>query len=193
MTQRRFVVLDRDGTIIVERGYLSSPDQVELLPGAVAGLRAMGEMGLGLVVVTNQSAVGRGFFDMPRLEKIHGRLRELLAADGVELDGIYVCPHTPKDGCNCRKPLPGLLFQASRELEFDPARALVIGDKPCDIELGRGCGATTVLVCTGYGAEHKTARTVMPDYFADDLMEVAEIIPRWLAAGTSSKRLSEKL
>ena len=78
LRKRRFVALDRDGTIIVERQYLSSPDQVELLPGAGAGLRAMREMGLGLVMVTNQSAVGRGYFDMARLEEIHGRLRELL-------------------------------------------------------------------------------------------------------------------
>ncbi|MEI8372882.1 MAG: HAD family hydrolase [Planctomycetota bacterium] len=188
MTQRRFVVLDRDGTIIVERQYLSSPDQVGLLPGAGAGLRAMRDLGLGLVIVTNQSAVGRGFFDMARLEEIHGRLRELLLIDGVELDGIYVCPHTPEDGCDCRKPLPGLLIQASRELGFDPAHALVIGDKPCDIELGQAVGATTLLVRTGYGAEHEAARSVMPDYVAEDLVEAAKFVPRWIASGTSGCR-----
>ena len=176
MARRNFVALDRDGTIIVERGYLSSPDQVELLPGAGAGLRAMRGLGLGLVIVTNQSAVGRGYFDLARLEEIHGRLRELLLAVGVELDGIYVCPHTPADGCSCRKPLPGLLLQASRELGFDPAGAFVIGDKPCDIELGRGVGATTILVRTGYGAEHEAAGTVAPDHVADDLVAAAEFI-----------------
>ena len=88
MSRRRFVALDRDGTIIVERHYLSSPDQVELLSGAGAGLRAMCALGLGLIIVTNQSAVGRGEFDMARLEEIHGRLRELLAAEDVTIDGI---------------------------------------------------------------------------------------------------------
>ena len=184
MTQRRFVALDRDGTIIVERQYLFSPDQVELLPGAGAGLRAMRDLGLGLVIVTNQSAVGLGFFDMARLEEIHGRLRELLLIDGVELDGIYVCPHTPEDGCDCRKPLPRLLIQASRELGFDLAHALVIGDKPCDIELGQAVGATTLLVRTGYGAEHEAARSVMPDYVADDLMAAAGFVKRWNVTGT---------
>ena len=185
LEKHSFVALDRDGTIIVERQYLSSPDQVELLPGTGAGLRAMRELGLGLVLVTNQSAVGRGYFDMARLEEVHGRLRELLLAEGVELDGIYVCPHTPEDGCDCRKPLPGLLLRASQELGFDPARAFVIGDKPCDIELGRGLGATTILVRTGYGAEHEAARAVMPHYVADDLLQAAGFLRRWIAADTS--------
>ncbi len=185
LRKRRFVALDRDGTIIVERQYLSSPAQVELLPGAAAGLRAMREMGLGLVIVTNQSAVGRGYFDMARLEEIHDRMRELFLAEGVEFEGIYVCPHTPQDGCDCRKPLPGLLLRASRELGFDPACALVIGDKPCDIELGRGLGATTILVRTGYGAEHEAAGTARADYVADDLVEAAEIVRRRNATGIS--------
>ena len=173
MTPRRFVALDRDGTIIVERQYLSFPDQVELLPGAAEGLRAMREMGLGLVMVTNQSAVGRGYFDMARLEEIHGRLRELLLAEGVEFQGIYVCPHTPDDRCDCRKPLPGLLLRASRELGFDPADAIVIGDKPCDIGLGQTVGAKTILVRTGYGAEHEAAGRIAADYFVDDLLAAA--------------------
>jgi D-glycero-D-manno-heptose 1,7-bisphosphate phosphatase len=197
MTRLRFVALDRDGTIIVERQYLSSPEQVELLPGAAPGLRAMREMGLGLVVVTNQSAVGRGYFDMARLEEIHERLRQLLRAEGVELAGIYVCPHAPQDRCACRKPLPGLLLQAARELGFDPAAAVVIGDKPCDIELGRGLGASTILVRTGYGAGHEAAmvrggsgaaqaaaREVMPDHVADDLLDAAALIQQRMAAET---------
>jgi len=180
---RRFVALDRDGTIIVERDYLSSPEQVELLPGAGAGLRAMRDLGLGLLIVTNQSAVGRGYFDLARLEEIHGRLRELLVAEGVELAGIYICPHTPEMACACRKPLPGLLLQASRELGFDPARALVIGDKPCDIALGQAVGAATILVRTGYGAEHETARSATPDHVADNLAAAAEFVQRWMATG----------
>ena len=177
-SQRRFVVLDRDGTINFERDYLSSPDQVELLPHACEGLRAMRALGLGLVVVTNQSAVGRGYFDLARLEEIHARLRELLAREGVELDGIFVCPHTPSDGCECRKPLPGLLQRAAAELGFSPRECFVIGDKPCDIDLGKAVGATTVLVRTGYGAEHETAGTAAADFVADDLRAAAQWIGR---------------
>ena len=173
-----FVALDRDGTIVVDCQYLSSPDQVCLLPNAAAGLRAIRAMGLGLVIVTNQSAVGRGFFDMACVEQVHARLRELLRAEDVELDGIYTCPHTPDNGCDCRKPRPGLLLRASRELGFDPANSFVIGDKPCDIDLGNGVGATTILVRTGYGAEHEAAGTTSPHFVADDLLDAAEYIRR---------------
>ena len=176
MARRRFVALDRDGTIIVERGYLSAPEQVELLPGAAQGLGTMRTLGLGLVIVTNQSAVGRGYFDRGRLEEIHARLRELLAAEGVTMDGIYVCPHTPEDGCRCRKPLPGLLEQAARDLGFEARKGFVIGDKPCDIEMGQAVGATTLLVRTGYGAEHAAAGTVAADYVVNDLVEAAAIL-----------------
>jgi D-glycero-D-manno-heptose 1,7-bisphosphate phosphatase len=184
LRKQRFVALDRDGTIVVERQYLSAPDQLELLPGAAAGLRAMRAAGLELVIVTNQSAVGRGYFDMARLEEIHHRLGEMLAAEGVKITAIYVCPHAPDEHCPCRKPLPGLLLRAARELGFEPADALVIGDKPCDIDLGRAVGATTILVRTGYGAEHESAGTIKPDYVADDLVAAAEFARKW---GMTSK------
>ena len=173
---RRFVVLDRDGTINVEGDYISSPDQLQLLPRTAAGLRAMREMGLGLVVITNQSAIGRGYFDRARLDAIHGRLRELLAREGVELDGIYVCPHTAEDGCACRKPRPELLQRAAAELGFRPEECFVVGDKPSDVELGKAVGATSILVRTGYGAGNEAARNCTPDFVADDLLEAASLI-----------------
>jgi D-glycero-D-manno-heptose 1,7-bisphosphate phosphatase len=176
MTSRRFAVLDRDGTIIVERHYLSDPEQVELLPGAARGLRKLSELGLGLVVVTNQSAVGRGYFDEKRLDLIHRRLAELLAAEAVPPMSIYVCPHRPEAGCRCRKPLPGLLQQAARDLGFDAASSFVIGDKACDIELGKQVMATTLLVRTGYGAELAQTGSVSPDYVVHDLARAADVI-----------------
>ncbi len=182
MGQRRFVALDRDGTVIAERHYLSDPEQVELLEGAADGLRRLRALGLGLVLVTNQSAVGRGYFDLARLEEIHRRLRELLAAEGVTLDGIYYCPHTPDDGCACRKPRPEMLRAAARELGFDPGRAFVVGDKECDVELGRGVGATTLLVRTGYGARLDAEGKAGADYVVDDLTEAARVVERLLAA-----------
>jgi D-glycero-D-manno-heptose 1,7-bisphosphate phosphatase len=173
---RRFVLLDRDGTINVECGYISSSNQVQLLPRAAEALRALRAMGLGLIVVTNQSAIGRGYIDMSRLDEIHRRFRQLLADSGVELDGIYVCPHTAADGCACRKPLPGLVQQAAAEHGFRPADCFVIGDKPSDINLGKAVGATTILVRTGYGAEHEAARATSPDHVANDLFAAAEWI-----------------
>lgn len=176
MSQRRFVVLDRDGTINVEREYLSHPEQVELLPGAVCGLRHFRTLGLGLVVITNQSGVGRGYFDRARLDLIHERLCALLAAEGIQLDGIYVCPHRPSEGCTCRKPQPELLEKAAREHRFKPGEAFVIGDKVIDIELGQQVGATTLLVRTGYGAQIAAQMAVPSDYLVDDLANAAAVI-----------------
>lgn len=173
---RRFVVLDRDGTINVEGDYISSPDQMQLLPQTAAGLRALRDMGLGLIVITNQSAIGRGYFGLARLDEIHGRLRELLGREGVELSGIYICPHTAEEGCACRKPRPELLLRAAAELEFRPQECFVVGDKPSDIELGKAVGAATILVRTGYGAANEAARNCTPDFIADDLLEAATLI-----------------
>lgn len=178
MRRRKFVVLDRDGTLIVERHYLSDPDQVELITGVGAALREFQGLGLGLVVLTNQSAIGRGLFDETRLSGIHERLRALLKAEGVRLDGMYHCPHIPDDGCACRKPLPGLLEQAARELDFDPRASVVIGDKPCDMELGRRVGATTVLVRTGYGAQMAEACQDSADHVVDDLAAAVAVVAR---------------
>lgn len=176
MTRRRFVLLDRDGTIIVERHYLSDPCQVELLPGVAWGLKQLSRTGLGLVVITNQSGIGRGLFDERRLNLIHQRLYKLLAAEEVQLDGIYFCPHIPEDHCACRKPQPGLIQRAAKELDFDPRTAFVIGDKPCDIELGQQVEARTFLVRTGYGAQVAAEGLVTPDYVANDVREAARLI-----------------
>jgi D-glycero-D-manno-heptose 1,7-bisphosphate phosphatase len=180
MTRRLFVALDRDGTIIEERNYLADLAQVRLLPGAAAGLRQMQAHGFGLVVITNQSGIARGYFTEAQMTAVHERLRELLAAESIQLDGIYVCPHHPDDHCECRKPRPGLLERAARELNFDVQRAFVIGDKPCDIDLGRACGAKTILVRTGYGAEFEAADTVQADHVVNDLSAAATAILRSL-------------
>jgi len=181
MKPDRYVVLDRDGTLNYERHYLAVPNQLALLPGVGQGLRQLRELGLGLVVITNQSGIGRGFFDEVRLEAIHARLRELLEAEGVWLDGIYFCPHTPEDRCQCRKPATGLLERAAQELGFDPQACFVIGDKSCDIELGQRVGATTFLVRTGYGIEVEADSMVTPDYVVDDVLAAAQVIQCLLA------------
>ncbi len=182
MEQRRFVLLDRDGTINVDKHYLKDPDQIALLPGAIRGLRRLAALDLGLVVVTNQSGIGRGYLTAERLAAIHARLRALLEDEGIILDGIYFCPHAP-DGpaCNCRKPLTGMAEQAMRDHRFDPARAFMIGDKEIDIAFGRAIGATSILVRTGYGADGEKAGT-NADYVADDLDDAARFIEKRLRA-----------
>jgi D-glycero-D-manno-heptose 1,7-bisphosphate phosphatase len=176
MGPRRFVLLDRDGTIIIEKHYLSDPDGVELIEGAADGLRKLAALGLGLVVVTNQSAIGRGLIDADRLDRIHRRLIEQLAAEGVQLDGIYFCPHLPGDGCGCRKPRTDLVAQAAEQLRFDASHSFVVGDAASDIELGRAIGATTLLVRTGYGAETQARARTPADHVVEDLREAADVI-----------------
>ena len=178
MNRRRFVFLDRDGTIIVERHYLADPEKVELIQGAAKGLRAMSGLGFGLIVVTNQSAIGRGILNLPTLGLIHKRMEDLLARDGVILDDVLFCPHTPEDRCNCRKPLPGMVEQAREKYSFFALECFVIGDKSCDIGLGKSVGAQTILTRTGYGSNYDSNDRFTPDFEADNLMEASHIIEK---------------
>lgn len=176
---RRFVLLDRDGTIIVEKHYLADPEGVELVEGAGAALRRLSRLGLGLVVLTNQSAIARGYLDRARLAEIHARMTALLEAEGVRLDGIFFCPHHPEEGCRCRKPAPGLVEQAVSRFGFDPGRAFMIGDMKSDVALGRAVGATSVLVRTGYGSRDEAEAGA--DHVADGLAAAAELIEALVA------------
>ena len=173
---KRFIVLDRDGTIIVEEVYLSDPARVALCSNAGEGLRRMSELGCGLVVVSNQSGVGRGYYDEAAVGRVNDRMNELLATFGVKLDGIYYCPHLPNAGCECRKPRTGMLLKAAADLRFDPRTCVVVGDKVCDIELGRAVGAETILVQTGYGAQLSDSERRIAGYNVDDLLAAAGVI-----------------
>lgn len=173
--------LDRDGTINAERNYLSDPAELELIPGAAAGMRRLRDLGYALVVLTNQSGVARGYFDLARVEEIHVRLCEMLAAEGVSVDAIYVCPHGPDDDCDCRKPLPGMAKQAATDLGLDLSHSVMIGDKAADVDLGHAFGGRAVLVRTGHGAKEEASAGPRADFVADDLAAAAA----WLAGGAA--------
>lgn len=148
------VFLDRDGTLIVEREYLADPAGVELLPGAVRGLRRLQEAGLPLILVTNQSGIGRGLFTEAQMHQVHARLKALLAAEQVRLTRIYFAPEAPDQPSRGRKPSPQFLFDARDELGLDLARSFMIGDKLIDLECGWNAGVQrSILVRTGYGAQ----------------------------------------
>lgn len=186
----RLVLLDRDGTINVEKNYLSSPEQLELLPHSAAGIKQLRQLGLIPVVVSNQSGIGRGYFALATLEQIHARLNELLNDQDAPLAAIYFCPHTPADKCACRKPAPELAQRAARDFNADLARSFMIGDNHSDIELGQRVGAITILVRTGYGARIEAERKVQPDYVADDLLDAARIIKDVLAGEARGQRIN---
>ena len=146
--------LDRDGVIIEQVEYLKDPDEVKLTPGAAAALKLIHENGFLAVVVSNQSGIARKKFTHDELMAVQERMYALLAEQGEKLDGFYFCPHDPHvEFCPCRKPRPGMILQAARELGIDVAASYMIGDRPADIETGINAGCRDcAMVLTGYGA-----------------------------------------
>jgi D-glycero-D-manno-heptose 1,7-bisphosphate phosphatase len=143
---RRLALIDRDGTIIVDKVYLSDPDGIEFTQGAIEGLRLLRDAGFVLALITNQSGIARGYFDVAVLGRIHDRLQSMLAAEGIGLDAIYFCPHGPNEGCNCRKPAPGMVEQAMRDLGFRPEEVVVLGDSDGDMGAAAAAGVAGVRV-----------------------------------------------
>lgn len=174
------IFLDRDGTLNPDPGYIRSPDQYELFPGVADALAKLKRAGARLIVVTNQSGVARGFLSMRDLEAIHEKLARLLGEAGVTLDAVYVCPHHPDDGCECRKPKIGLVDRAVREHGVDLSRSYLIGDRARDMELAKRVGARSVLVTTAVlepkQVDGLREADVMPDQVASSLEEAAEWI-----------------
>lgn len=173
MSDRKILILDRDGTIVVDRPYLNDPAGLEFLPGAVSGLRRLHALEYELMVITNQSGVGRGLISAAQLQAVHDRLSAMLAEAGAPLRQIYHCPHVPEANCDCRKPRPGLLERAAAEWYFEISRCVVIGDKMTDVELGRRVGATTVLIGDTAPPVEAAAR---PDHVVRNLSEAVEVV-----------------
>lgn len=173
--------LDRDGTIIEDLGYLGDPDGIRFIPGAIEALRALQRAGYRLVLVTNQAGVARGLITEADVRRVNARLAARLAEADVPLHGIYYCPHHPEHGppeyrrdCGCRKPRPGMIHQAMRDLHLDPARSVVIGDHGTDAALAQEFpGMRAILVRTGHGAEEwekiQAGGSVRPEHVAADL------------------------
>ena len=184
--KRRALLLDRDGTICEDVGYLGAVEDLRLLPRSAGAIVAAAEAGFQSVLITNQAGVARGVFDESRLDEIHDRLRELLHAEGARLDGIYYCPHHPEGevaryrvSCDCRKPKAGMLLRARDEMGIDLASSYVVGDQLRDIEAGRTAGATTILVLTGHGRDQFDKRDPagpLPTQVAEDLHDAVEWI-----------------
>ncbi|MCU0770692.1 MAG: HAD family hydrolase [Verrucomicrobia bacterium] len=173
------VFLDRDGTLIVEKEYLSDPAGVEIFPGVGAALRRLMDARLRLVVVTNQSGIGRGYYTEADMHRVNQRVLDLLAPEGVRFEQIYFAPEAPDQPSRGRKPLPQFLFDARDAFGLDLTRSCMVGDKQADLECGWNAGVRQcILVRTGYGRETEAqlgsdaSRTVV----VDDLTAAAEWI-----------------
>jgi histidinol-phosphate phosphatase family protein len=165
------VFIDRDGTIIHDADYCSDPQQVKLFPRIAEALKRLKSHGFKLIIITNQSGIGRGFFSLEQYRAVEAEILRQLGNDLV--DATYFCPHNPDDGCNCRKPGSGMILQAAREHRIDLRRSFLIGDKESDAECGQNAGVRTIRVRTGL--DRQTIDSVA-DWVAEDLPEAVEII-----------------
>jgi D-glycero-D-manno-heptose 1,7-bisphosphate phosphatase len=150
----RAVFLDRDGTLIAEKNYLHKPEEVEIFPGAGAALKRLADAGFQLIIVTNQSGIGRGYYTLADAERVNERVCAGLARDGVRFEKIYIAPEAPDQPSRVRKPSPEFLFDARDEFDLNLAESFMVGDKLIDLECGWNAGVKkSILVRTGYGAE----------------------------------------
>ncbi len=151
---KRWIILDRDGTLIKDKHYLRAPDGAELAEGAAEGLKSLASRGYRFVVLTNQSGIGRGYFTEDEMRAVHRRVDEMLAREGVRIEGWFHCPHRPEENCSCRKPATGLADEACRALGFSRGDiACVIGDKKSDADLAHALGVPSVLISPNPGAD----------------------------------------
>jgi len=178
---KKVVFLDRDGVINRDSpDYIKNWNEFEFLPGSLEALRLLSQAGFHLIVITNQSMIGRGMVPLKLLEETHRKLKDAVAATGGDIFDIFFCPHRPDEACDCRKPSPGLIQQACRRYGIDPADSVMIGDSAKDVLCGRnaGCG-TTILVRTGNGirAEKELADLKLrPDLVVADLLDAARYL-----------------
>lgn len=180
------VFLDRDGTIINERGYLSDPQKMVFYPGAFAALRKLQKAGYRLVVVTNQSGVARGYLTLDALARINRVFKSIMSKRGVRVDGIYFCPHGPDRGCVCRKPRAALARRAARDLNVDITRSFVVGDQWTDMRMSKNLGIPGVLVLTGAGRSLRAKAGPFAKKITSNLSTAADwILARGLRSRTS--------
>jgi D-glycero-D-manno-heptose 1,7-bisphosphate phosphatase len=181
----RAVFLDRDGTLNVDVGYLHRLEDLELFPWTADALRLLKRAGYMLVVVTNQSGIAQGLIDPPFVQVCHDEMRARLQRGGADLDALYYCSHHPRGSvpqysveCRCRKPLPGMVEDAARDLGIDPTQSWVIGDKWLDVNLGHAVGARSILVRTGWGSEQERKRPAdqRVEAVCDNLIHAVSVI-----------------
>ena len=181
------VLLDRDGTVCTEVGYVNHVSRCSLLPRSAEAIRTLNEAHWPVAIVTNQAGVARGYFDEAMILAVHERVRTLLAEHGARVNAIYYCPHHPMAGeppyrseCGCRKPKPGMVLRAAKDLGLDLSRSFMVGDSARDVQAALAAGVTPVLVMTGYGRgewEHQRGRfPTPPAHVADDLLDAV----RWI-------------
>lgn len=198
---RGAIFLDRDGTVTEEVGYVNHIDRAQLFPWSPRAIRMLKSTGLPVIIVTNQSGVGRGYFTEELVRQVHRKIQDELSAEGTKLDAFYYCPHHPtgiiekyRQDCRCRKPMPGMAEEAAEQFGIDLAASYLVGDTYRDMQTGFNMRARTILLMTGYGrGEHEYHRdrwTRMPDLIAENLLEAAGSIIQELKVGEETGPVS---
>lgn len=179
--------MDRDGTINVEKGYIRDPAEIELIPNAAKAIKRLNNAGFTVFGISNQSGVARGYFSLENVREVNRKVLELLSAENAVVREILFCPHHPQGAvaefavrCGCRKPAGGMVEMVREKYSVAISESIVVGDKICDIEMGKNIGARTVLVQTGYGKEEMAKISAnsgpMPDFYAKDLWEATRLL-----------------
>jgi len=190
MKKNRAIFLDRDGTINEEVGYIERLDRLVIIPAAFEAIRLINLNGFKAVVVTNQAGIAKGLFNEAFVMQTNERLQEFLRQKGAAIDAFYFCPHHPTEGvppyrqvCDCRKPAPGLFYQAARDMDIDLTGSFMIGDRYRDMEAAHRAGVKGVLVKTGYGADvlenigpDQETPEAKPDHIAENILEAVHWI-----------------
>jgi histidinol-phosphate phosphatase family protein len=172
----KFIILDRDGTLNVdEKGYTHKVEDFKLHEGVIEGLNLLKGQ-FKFIIVTNQSGIGRGYYKKEDFDKFNERLVEELKKQNITIEKTYCCPHTKEENCNCRKPKTEFIDIAKEEFNIDLEHSFMIGDHPCDVNLGKNAGTKTIFLLTGHGQKHKEEITNQPDFIANNLLEAA----RWI-------------
>lgn len=176
---RAAVFFDRDDTLNTDKGYVHRMEDWEWIPGAIDAIAALKKAGFLVIVITNQAGIARGYYDEAAMANLHEKINEELKEHDAVIDGFYHCPHHPEFGavreCECRKPMPGMIYKASQDFDIDLGRSWLIGDKMSDIQAGLAAGVKSILVSTGYGKEE----CALPDenmMCAVDIMEAGALI-----------------
>jgi D-glycero-D-manno-heptose 1,7-bisphosphate phosphatase len=181
------VFVDRDGTINIDVDFLSSPDQLTLIPRSAEAIRELNDLDIPVIVITNQSGIARGLYSENDLQIVHKAMDAMLNEYGAKITEYYYCPHHPNEGiapyiqdCECRKPKPGMLLQAQQKYGFDLSHSFIIGDKAIDVQTGNAVNASAIQVSTGYGESEKHLCADKRDYYGKDLYDAVQFIKQKL-------------
>ncbi|MBS3114045.1 HAD family hydrolase [Candidatus Woesearchaeota archaeon] len=171
--KNKAILVDRDGVLVEDVGYHHKLEDFKLIPNAVEGLKLLSK-DFKLIIITNQSGIGRGYYTLEDFNKFNNHLIKELKKQNIKIQKTYYCPHKPEDNCECRKPKTKFLQEAAEEFGIDLKKSFVIGDRKSDFEMGKNVGCKTIHVLTGYGINAKNE--VSPDYFAKNLLDAAKWI-----------------